>query len=349
MKPIKKLVMSILLLALLPAGSVLGQSRGIALESKSVVQATPFVNGVYRALIIGNDRYKDPQQRWPSLETAVSDARSVSGLLHQYYGFSDVEVLENATRREILRALEGLSKRALPNDSVLVYYAGHGFLDAESERGFWVPVDAEGVDSTTFLRNSTIRDELTTIASRAQHTLLISDSCFSGTLLRRGTRGISSENAGQGYFKKVSKKKSVQIISAGGVEYVDDNYRSSGHSPFTYFLLSELENNDRELLTVSELSGNVTRAVANNVDQVPETGVLQGAGDELGEFIFIKLKISVDGVPAEKLKIQVETDTPGTNVVIESEVIDAQASDAETKDSSSVPADPGIVIPLPTL
>jgi len=344
MKLFKTLVVSSILLAVLPVTSVLGQSRGIALEAKSVVQTTPFVNGVYRALIIGNDRYQDPHQRWPALETAVSDARAVSSILHQHYGFNDLEVLENATRREILRALERLSKRALPNDSILVYYAGHGFLDSESERGFWVPVDAEGVDSTTFLRNSTIRDELTTIASRAQHTLLISDSCFSGTLLRRGTRGISNPDPDQGYLKKVSKKKSVQIISAGGVEYVDDNYRKSGHSPFTYFLLNELENNDRDLLTVSELSGNVTRAVANNVDQVPETGVLQGAGDELGEFIFIKLKISVEGVPAEKLKIQVETDTPGTNVVIESEVIDSKATD-----SSSEPADPGIVIPLPTL
>ena len=344
MKPFKTLVIGSILLLVMPVSSVLGQSRGIALESKSVVHTTPFVNGVYRALIIGNDRYRDPHQRWPALETAVSDARAVSSILQQHYGFSDLEVLENATRREILRALESLSKRALPNDSILVYYAGHGFLDAESERGFWVPVDAEGVDSTTFLRNSTIRDELTTIASRAQHTLLISDSCFSGTLLRRGTRGISTPNPDQGYLKKVSKKKSVQIISAGGVEYVDDNYRSSGHSPFTYFLLNELKNNDRELLTVSELSGNVTRAVANNVDQVPETGVLQGAGDELGEFIFIKLKISVDGVPAEKLKIQVETDSPTNNVVIESEVIDAKAADSSTE-----PADPGIVIPLPTL
>lgn len=349
MNRIKTLIVSGLLLALVPATGVLGQSRGIALESKSTVQSTPFVNGVYRALIIGNDRYQDPEQRWPALETAVSDARAVGDILQQNYGFSDLEVLENATRRDILRALERLSKRALPNDSILVYYAGHGFLDTESERGFWVPVDAEGVDSTTFLRNSTIRDELTTIASRAQHTLLISDSCFSGTLLRHGTRGISNPSDDQGYLKKVSKKKSVRIISAGGVEYVDDNYRASGHSPFTYFLLNELKNNDRELLTVSELSSNVTRAVANNVDQVPESGVLQGAGDELGEFIFIKLKISVDGVPAEKLKIQVETDSPASGVVIETEVTDSKAGDSPAADSSSEPVDPSIVIPLPTL
>ena len=275
MKLIKTLILSSLILALVPSGGVFAQTRGITLESKPVVQSTPFVGGVYRALVIGNDDYRDPQRRWPSLETAVSDARAVGDLLRNEYGFSDLEVLENATRRDILRAMERLSKRAMPNDSVLVYYAGHGFLDQDSERGFWVPVDAEGIDNTTFLRNSTIRDELSTIASRARHTLLISDSCFSGTLLRRGTRSISPAAVpDEGYLKKVSTKKSVQIISAGGVEYVDDNYRSSGHSPFTYFLLSELENNDREMLTVSELSGNVTRAVANNVDQVPETGVL---------------------------------------------------------------------------
>ena len=59
------------------------------------------------------------------------------------------------------------------------------------------------------------------------------------------------------------------------------------------------------MLTVSQLSGNVERAVANNVDQVPESGVLQGAGDELGEFIFIKLDVAVEGIDPEKVKVEV--------------------------------------------
>ena len=94
-------------------------------------------------------------------------------------------------------------------------------------------------------------------------------------------------------------------MTAGGVEFVDDNYQSSNHSPFTYFLLNELKNNDRPMLTLSELSTNVEKAVANNVDQVPESGVLHGAGDELGEFIFIKMDLVVDGVPADRVKVQV--------------------------------------------
>jgi hypothetical protein len=103
----------------------------------------------------------------------------------------------------------------------------------------------------------------------------------------------------------VANKKSIQVLTAGGVEYVDDDYQTSGHSPFTYFLLNELKNNDRLLLTAGELSTNVEKAVANNVDQVPESGVVQGAGDELGEFIFINIDLAVPGVPKEKVKVQV--------------------------------------------
>ena len=339
----KKMWIFIFLIAVLPS-AILAQSRGITLESVEPKPQTPFVNGVYRALIVGNNAYQDKHKRWPQLETAVSGARSVAQILRQSYGFDDIEVLEDATRRDTLKALEKLSKRALPNDSVLVYYAGHGFLDSDSDRGFWVPIDAEGVDNTTFLRNSTIRDEMSAIASRARHTLLISDSCFSGTLLRRGTRSISGSEVNEGYFRKVSTKKSVQIIAAGGVEFVDDNYRASGHSPFTYFLLNELKNNDRQLLTASELSNNVSVAVANNVEQVPESGVLQGAGDELGEFIFIKLNVSVDGVAPEKVKVEVNV-LPANEAT---EMIKAQP-DSSTKPADVIVDDPAIAVPIPTL
>ncbi|VAW59319.1 hypothetical protein MNBD_GAMMA11-3433 [hydrothermal vent metagenome] len=281
-------------------------SRGIGIKPVEKKAQTAFDQGHYRALVIGNNEYIDNKGVWRSLKTAQNDARAVAKLLTESYGFSDVKLLENATRKEVLNAIESLSRRVMSQDNVLIYYAGHGFLDTETNKGFWVPVDAQGMDNTTFLRHSTIRDEMTGIAFRAKHTLLISDSCFSGALLRSGTRGPSPGMADEKYYKKVASKKSVQIMAAGGEEYVDDNYKASGHSPFTYFLLSELQNNNSQMLSSSELSSNVKKAVANNVDQVPESGVLQGAGDELGEFIFIKLKVGVKGVPAEKVKVEVD-------------------------------------------
>ena len=58
-------------------------------------------------------------------------------------------------------------------------------------------------------------------------------------------------------------------------------------APVTYFLMQILMHNANPAMTVTELATRVEKAVANNTDQVPESGVLQGAGDEPGEFIFL--------------------------------------------------------------
>lgn len=344
---------------------------GIAIEPIQPAAHTPFVPGRYRALIIGNDDYKDPSGRWSRLNTAVADANSMEALLREQYGFSDIIQLQNAGRRDMLFALRELSQRVLPNDSVLIFYAGHGYLDDTTKKGFWVPVDARGDDFTTYLHNSTIRDELSNIADRAKHTLLIADSCFSGSLLRRGSNSALPTEQTNTYFNKVAQKKSVQIITSGGDEFVDDNYRQSGHSPFTYFLMNELNLNEQPMVTLSELATNVTKAVANNVDQTPSAGVLSGAGDELGEFIFvkIKLKLEVPGYPADKIKVQVEveqageptatltpTATTATTVLKEApNAVAAKPANAETTPSNSThqpppkPAAKPIYYPMPSL
>ena len=212
-----------ILLVILLAPILVSQNVLAGISLRTVEKAAPTSSTVsnYRALIIGNNDYQDPDNRWPPLKTAVTDARAIADILKSYYNFQDVTVLENASRSEILHAISGLTRRVSNNDSVLLYYAGHGYLDMDTNKGYWVPVDATGNDHTTFLRNSTIRDELNTIANRAKHTLLISDSCFSGSLLRGVTRGPVPSVDQDRYYQNVAAKKSVQIITAGGVEFVE--------------------------------------------------------------------------------------------------------------------------------
>jgi len=282
--------------------------RGLNWQGTSTANTElPFLKGNYHALIIGNDQYMDELGVWNPLKTATKDAEAVAKILEEEYGFENITLLKDATRKEILVSLNELAKRVEPNDNVLVYYAGHGHLNEENKRGYWVPVDAKGEDYTTYIRNSTIRDEINIIAEKTKHTLLISDSCFSGSLLRGGNRAAKKTEKTSPYYAKVSNKKSVQILAAGGVEYVDDNYRGSGHSPFTYFLLNELRNNVDALLTMTELSNNVVKAVANNVDQTPESGILQGAGDELGEFIFARISLKDNSVELFASKTDLKT------------------------------------------
>ncbi len=341
-----------LLAALLLATTLssFGATRGLKIVgdvlAASEAEVFQSADKTYRALIIGNDSYRDPENLWQPLKRAVSDARAVEKLLIEHYGFADVVRVENASRRQLLHALRDFSKRVDDNDSVLVYYAGHGFLDQYTNKGYWVPVDAQGTDHATFVRNSTIRDELSDIAMKAKHTLLISDSCFSGTLLKPANRGLRVADNSHDYLQAVDNKKSVQILTAGGVEYVDDDYRASGHSPFTYFLKNELENNPYPVITASELSRKIQLAVSNNVEQEPQIGVLQGAGDELGEFLFIKVNLEVSGVPKERVKVKVNviSDTDAKDAAAHASAKKADAAAKTTTDKKTKKDD--IVLPI---
>jgi len=270
--------------------------RGLNWSGPAKVDTSSFLRGKYRAVIIGNNQYIDEKGVWHDLKTAVRDAETIADLLSSQYGFEDISLLRDANRKQILDTFKKLSDRVEPDDNVLVYYAGHGYLEENQKRGYWIPADGRGYDSSTFIRNSTIRDEINIIGEKTKHTLLISDSCFSGSLLRGGNRGPKPYELNDGYYQKVGSKKSVQVLAAGGNEYVDDDYRGSGHSPFTYFLINELRSNQNKYVSLSEIATNVIKAVANNVEQTPESGVLQGAGDELGEFVFAKLSIDENSV-----------------------------------------------------
>ena len=165
--------LAMLILVCLLVSVPLHAQRGLRLVGKGAVISTPFINGTYRALVMGNDKYKDPEGLWIPLKTAVSDAQSVAKVLREDYGFGKVNLLLNATRRQMIRAFNKLAKESRNNDSVLIYYAGHGFLRESTREAFWIPVDAEGKDDSTYVPNSTINTKLSVIADNARHVLLV--------------------------------------------------------------------------------------------------------------------------------------------------------------------------------
>ena len=135
--------------------------------------------GNYRALIIGIDDYKD--RRIPDLNTATNDARALAKLLKKKYGFEIDLILDHqATKKAIYNALRKLSASVKPSESVLIYYAGHGEYDRQYNDGWWIPVDAEAGNPLTYMDNIQVQKAMRSM--KARHVLLISDSCYSGTL-----------------------------------------------------------------------------------------------------------------------------------------------------------------------
>jgi hypothetical protein len=99
-------------------------------EPRQLVHSVGAGTSKYFALVIGNNDYRNIKK----LETAVIDAKSVDELLRQTYGFQS-KLLLNATRNQILAALNDYRKALDPDASLLIYYAGHGHFDKRSPNG----------------------------------------------------------------------------------------------------------------------------------------------------------------------------------------------------------------------
>ena len=242
-------------------------------KAATLAQSVNF--GRYHALVIGNNKY----QHLPSLDTAVNDAKAVAQILRDGYGF-EVQTLLNATRAEIVIAMDRLRARLTASDNLLIYYAGHGILDQYAERGYWLPVDAAADTQVSWVSNATITDSLK--ALEPAHVMLIVDSCFSGTL----TRGVVGELPSPQYYKRMVEKRVRVALTSGGLEPVIDG-GGGGHSIFAKALIDTLKANEG-IIEGTELFQRVRRPVMINAQQTPEYGDVRFAGHEGGDFIFVR-------------------------------------------------------------
>jgi predicted nuclease with TOPRIM domain len=156
------------------------QAQSLAEQTRLAKEIRGINFGHYYALIIGNDEYRE----WPQLRTAVNDARDLADVLSRKYGFR-VQLLTNATKAQILAAINGYIAQLGPSDNLLVYYAGHGVL--ANNVGYWVPVDAESVGASgriTHTEGLVGHDELIAAMQKmkAKEVMVLADSCFSGGL-----------------------------------------------------------------------------------------------------------------------------------------------------------------------
>ena len=93
------------------------------------------------------------------------------------YGFK-VTTLLNAAHGDILDALDVLTEQLGANDNLMIYYAGHGWLDEGAGEGYWLPTDAKPNRRRNWVSNATISSILRSL--QAKHVMVVADSCYSG-------------------------------------------------------------------------------------------------------------------------------------------------------------------------
>lgn len=263
-------------------------------SDKSRVSSSPFATeqtsvegvnlGSYYALVIGNDRYAN----LPNLTTPVGDAKATAAILKEKYGF-ETNVLINATRYDILYALNELREKLSENDNLLIYYAGHGELDKVNNRGYWLPVDADKNVNANWISNVAITDIVN--AMKAKHVMVVADSCYSGTMSKSSLSRPSTQlpvEMQKDWVEAMASVKARTVLTSGGVQPVLD-IGGGKHSIFSQAFLQALKSNSGLLeghALYLDVLKNIRVPLARvNQDQTPQYSPIQHAGHEAGEFL----------------------------------------------------------------
>lgn len=214
----------------------------------------------------------------------------VANLLRTRYGFQTT-LLTNADRYQMLSALNALREKLTSEDNLLVYYAGHGTLDPENDRGYWLPVDAETSSTANWIPLYQITDMMKAMA--AKHVMLVADSCYSGMLTRSAITNLTTgltEQERRKWYETMTAKHARVVLTSGGLKPVADG-GGGGHSVFASAFIRSLQEN-AEVLEGQRLAQRVTERVAISsaaveLEQVPMYAPLSLAGHEAGDFFFV--------------------------------------------------------------
>lgn len=209
------------------------------------------------AVIVGVASYT----HMPSLRYTDDDAYQIFAFLKSPEGGAlpndQIKLLidENATRQNILAAMNEVLLKADENDVVLMYYSGHGLP------GMFLPIDFDGY------KNSLQHEEVLEIfnRSKAKHKLCIADACHSGSLLASRTPfknrikqfyDVYEKTRGGTALIMSSKSQEVSLEASGLRQGVFNHYLIRG-------LQGEADYNDNKIVTVSELYDFIDDGVRN--------------------------------------------------------------------------------------
>src|SRR6188474_1874905 len=112
------------------------------------------------ALIIGNNQYNDP--KLAQLKTPEADARALAKVLRAKYigDFEEVTSLVNQTEARSRRAISAFLSNKKPDDLVLLYFSGHGVLDARGRLYLALEDTQYDLLKATSIPSSFVADEM---------------------------------------------------------------------------------------------------------------------------------------------------------------------------------------------
>ncbi len=221
-------------------------------------------------IVMGINKYKNPKY---NLNYAIADATSFKEVIEKSSSsiFSKVNMAfindENATKSNIVNALEKVKTNASSKDVFIFYYAGHGVMNDKKEF-YLVPHDVTqiyGADAS-LAQKGLSANQLQSFSKdiKAQKQLFILDACQSAAALEQvvAARGAAEEKA----IAQLARATGTYWLTASGSEQFASEFTQLGHGAFTYVLLEAIsgkaDTGDKKI-TVKEIDSYLQ-------EQVPE-------------------------------------------------------------------------------
>lgn len=228
-------------------------------------------------LLIAIDKYDGTTHR--PLSNAVSDTHRFKSIMEERYGYTVYKELynEDATRAQIVDAIDSLCYEAPKDSDIIIYFAGHGGQHPFASTGFWAPIDCKKPSDR--IDNSTVYNSIQ--GMHARHVLLISDSCYSGTFITQ-TRDGEIVNLS---IDELEATPSRWVFVSGGEQKVSDGIPGKG-SPFSNSVCGFLQKNQIPKVSAGTLFQHVSRTVRASTGQNPDAAEIKRVGNEGGQMVF---------------------------------------------------------------
>jgi DNA-binding beta-propeller fold protein YncE len=268
------------------AGRVSTPAR-IAVKRKA--QAPPVTRRLF-ALVVGIAEYAKEEYK---LSFADDDARAVATLLRGQKGktFETVEVRDlidqAATLDALIDGLQWLDETVGPEDTAVVFFAGHGVNDREY---FFLPYDANlARPVATMLSQSQLQGIITRLRGQV---LLFLDTCRAGAVFggsdddRRRRVDVTALVNGL-----TTSPRGLVVFSAAQGRELSQERRDWGHGAFTKALLEALQGgadtqgNRNGEITIAELDSFLTDRVRELTDRAQTPIQIKSPGVPIFTFL----------------------------------------------------------------
>lgn len=227
----------------------------------------------YRALLVANSTFPSDPHNLPELEGPRNDPALLrDALCDRDAGLvpsDNVRLVTERTMAEVLREVEDFLRSAARNDTLILYYSGHGVLDQSNELFLCTRDTRTDRLRSTAVKASDIKQMID--ESSAATTVILLDCCHSGRFKGGDVPGTLS---GRGRFV---------ITSSRSGELANDTDLRNHASLFTHHLVEGMvhgaEDRDGDgVVNLSELYDYVHQALTANGRQVPQKR-FEGDGD----------------------------------------------------------------------